>query len=188
MKRIMTILTVIALFTMTAGTASAVGSSATFGWTISNSLVDPNVNTGASTGGVVSLGLWLQCGLGNGMASAEFDLGVSGAMSVLAFTAMNGFLNAGGSTNLLLAVGACPSGPVLAGTVLIFDNAGDICLVPAGNGNNVTVECGTLALIDNYYRGYSNVGAPCEHNGETVLCDFISVDDTSWGAVKSLYR
>ncbi len=184
MKRFMTTVSVLAILAMA---TSAFG--AQFGWTISGDIVaNPDQNSGAPTNTVATLGLWLQCSEGNGMASAEFDLGVSGSMSVLAFTAMNGFLNAGGATNLLLAVGGCPSGPVLAGTILAMDFPGSVCIVPAGNGNNVTVECGTLALVNNNFRGYSNMDAPCESGADINLCEPVSVEDDSWGSIKSLYR
>jgi hypothetical protein len=161
---------------------------AEFGWTISTSSSDPNANTGSASGSVATLYLFLQCGSGNGMASAEFDLCANG-MSVLAFTATNGFLNAGGPTNLLLAVGSCPVGPVAAGLILVLDLEGDICPCPAAaNGNNVTVECGTLALIPNEYRGYSNTGVPCESNPDVVLCTIVAVEEASWGSIKGLYR
>ena len=160
---------------------------AQFGWTISGSAVDANVNTGTATNGVASLFLWLQCAEGNGMASAEFDLCATG-ISVLAFTANPGFLNAGGASNLLLAAAGCPMGPVAAGTILILDLPGNICLCPAAaNGNNVTVECGTLALIDNAYRGYSSIDSPCESVAGN-LCPPTSVEDESWGSIKGLYR
>jgi len=49
---------------------------------------------------------------------------------------MNGFLNAGNPTNLLLAVGGCPGGPLVAGAMLILHFAPvAVCLT----GANVTV-------------------------------------------------
>jgi hypothetical protein len=185
MKRSLTILAALAILV----TASSAFGQAQFGWTISGSSANPDANTGAATNTVATLYLWLQCGTGQGMASAEFDLGTGGSMSVLAFTALNGFLNAGGATNLLLAVGGCPNGPVVAGSVLVLDLPGDVCIVPAAaNGNNVTVECGTLALIANDYRGYANLGPPCDSTPSVTLCDIYAVEDDSWGSIKSLYR
>ena len=183
MKRYLTIVLSLAMLLMA---SSAFG--AGFGWTISGSAVDPNVNTGTATNGVASLYLWLQCGVGNGMASAEFDLCATG-INPLAFTALPPFLNAGGSTNLLMAAGGCPNGPITAGTILVLDFPGSICPCPAAsNGNNVTVECGTLAVIDNEFRGYANLGSPCESTVEADLCTIISVENDSWGAIKGLYR
>ena len=183
MKRFMTTVSVLAILAMA---SSAFG--ATFGWTISGSVTDPDVNTGVATNGVASLYLWLDCGIGNGMASAEFDLCAVG-INPLAFTTMNGFLNAGGATNLLLAVGGCPNGPIVAGSILVLDLPGNICPCPAAaNGNNVTVECATLALVLNDYRGYASVGVPCETNANIPLCEPVSVEDGSWGSIKSLYR
>ena len=117
------------------------------------------------------------------MSAAEFDLVPTG-MTVFGFTPMNGFLNAGGPTNLLLAVGGCPSGPLVAGSMPTFDMPGDICFAPsAANGILGTVDCVTPVpnLWSADWRGYSNLGGPpCE--------DWTAVDDDSWGSIKALYR
>jgi hypothetical protein len=186
MKRFMTILSVLAILAM--GTSAH---AVRFGWTISGSAADPYVNTGTATNGVVNLTLWLVCTDGTlGMASAEFDLVPQGTMSVLAFTALPPFLNAGGATNLLLAVGGCPPGPLPAGTVLILDTPGGVCFgASAANGLITTVECSTLALGDMEYIGYDNSGTgPCMEMAGDNLCDPVSVEDDSWGSIKSLYR
>ncbi len=102
-----------------------------FGWTISASSTDPHKNTavgydGVSApdgesfpNGITELYLWYYCGEGiamtYGLAAAEFDLG--GTIPVLGFTPLNGFLNAGGATQLQLSVGGCPLGPVVAGII-----------------------------------------------------------------------
>ena len=67
-------------------------------------------------GGTSSLYLWFDCGVFNGLSAAEFDLGGSG-IDVVAFTPMNGFLNAGTATAFLLAVGGCPLEYVVAGRI-----------------------------------------------------------------------
>jgi hypothetical protein len=53
------------------------------------------------------------------MTAAEFEL--DGTMTVLAFEPLNGFLNAGTDTHLMLAVGGCPFGPLVAGRILVYD-------------------------------------------------------------------
>ncbi len=163
---------------------------AEFGWTISASSDDPDVSTGTPTMAVISLYLWLQCGEGDGMAAAEMQLLASGGLPIFAFSAMGGFLNAGTATDLLLAVGGCPNGPIVAGYILILDLPGDICIVPsAANGLNVTVECSTLAVVQNRYRGYSNIAGPCESQSDLWLCEGpVSVEDSSWGGIKAMYR
>ena len=174
MRKSTTIVSVVMLLLLA---SAAFGAS--FDWTISGSNTDPDVNTGTATNGVATIYLWLKLAVGNGMASAEFDLCATG-MSVLAFTPGTGFLNAGGSTNLLMAATACPHGPVVAGSILILDLPGEICLCPAAaNGNLVTVECATLALITNTWTGYSNTAIPCESD---------AVESETWGSIKSLYR
>jgi hypothetical protein len=50
------------------------------------------------------------------MAAAECDL-VGNGLSVIDFVPMNGFLSAGSGQRVLIAVGGCPSGPVVAGRI-----------------------------------------------------------------------
>lgn len=182
MKRFLTIFFVLAFAT------SAFGGQ--FGWTLSNSLTDPHANQGTFVSGILTLYLHYYCTTNpTGLASAEFDLASSNpANLVLAFTPMNGFLNAGGASNLLLAVGGCPAGPVAAGSFLISANiAGQYCLTTSTIGNNVSVNCVQLNVYDNDWVGYSNDGSgPC--TSPETLCFTVAVEDASWGAIKSLYR
>jgi hypothetical protein len=107
-----------------AGTGCAPVPFGPYGWTISSSLSNPFVNTGTATGGVNTLYLWFVCsGLSNGLTAAEFN--ISGPpSSIFAFTPMNGFLNAGGTTNLLLAT-PCTLGSVVAGNWVILSLPGE---------------------------------------------------------------
>jgi hypothetical protein len=168
------------------GVPPARGADNRYGWTISNSMTDPLSNTGTATSGVTSLYLWFFCSSTEGMAAAEFDIEASG-MSHLGTTTMNGFLNAGGTSNLLLAVGRCPEGPVVAATLLVLDAPGTLCLVPsAANGVRGTVDCDELrpSLWNVDWIGYSSRGDVCRAG---VLCDS-PLEDQAWGAVKGRYR
>jgi hypothetical protein len=186
MKRFMTIVSVLAVLSL-AGSAFA---EYEYGWTVSNSPTDPLANTGASTPGIVNYYLWFYCSTTDGMSAAEFNGAATGGIIPLAFTATNGFLNAGGATNLLLAVGGCPLGPVSAGFWLCQEiGPGELCIVPAGNGNNVTVDCRTSpAAWDNDVRGFSSVGEPCGVAIADLCLPQVSVEDESWGSIKGLYR
>ncbi len=160
----------------------------TYGWTISSSNIDPLMNSGSVTGGPQSLYLWLDCAAPEGMTAAEFDVQLPPGVLNFGFTTQNGFLNAGGAGNLLLAVGACPTGPVVAGSWTVFNTAaGDYCLVAStGSGTIATVDCDvvTPGVWPITQRGYSTTGtAPCTD----ALC-VIAIEPTTWGGVKSLYR
>ena len=183
MKRFATILVI----PMMLGSAGSVWGGE-FGWTLSASASDPLASTGAPVPGLVNVYLWYYCSNVNGLASAEFD--IAGSAAPLSFTAANGFLNAGGAANLLLAVGGCPSGPVLAGNFLVFDAAGmGFSLCPAAsqaNGLNVSVECVTLEVYENDFIGYTSDGSPPCTSVEN-LC-IIAMDGKSWASVKGLYR
>lgn len=184
MKRFLTILFVVAF------ASSAIAADYEFGWTLSDSATDPWANQGTFASGILNLHLHYFCTTNaTGLASAEFDLAPDNPANIsLAFTPANGFLNAGGAGNLLLAVGGCPFGPVQAGTFLVSSNvAGEYCLAPsAANGLNVSVNCVQLNTSVNAYIGYSNTGtAPCQ--SADVGC-VVAVEAESWGAIKSLYR
>jgi hypothetical protein len=153
-------------------------------WTVSHSSTDPLVNTGFPTDGVDTLFLWLYSS-SEGMAAAEMSLDSLPPGQVIAFNVMNGFLNAGNATNLLLAVGGCPSGPVVAGSILILHFAPlAICL----GGANVTVDCSSEPQAwPHDWVGYSDVGLPPCSSGRSG-CGVTSVKDVSWGRIKGIYR
>jgi hypothetical protein len=157
---------------------------------ISGSITDPYVNTGLPTGGALVLYLWYLADWQDGLSAAEFDL--TGSIQVDSFLALNGFLNTGGATNLLLAVGGCPRGPLVAGQILAEDIAGgELCLGPSSaNGDNVSVDCGSAGFMRhaNLWTGYSSLGGnPCTNMPDPYVC-WVSVEGASWGGVKALYR
>lgn len=165
-----------------------------YGWTISDSAVDPFVNTGAPNGTVDNQYLWFFCSTAQGLSAADFALTTDppGAYSILGFNTSNGFLNAGSATDLLLAVGGCPTGPVLAGSWLVLHNsAGSMCLTNGATyPTPVAVDCDPAPLAHECdYIGYDDNGSPCQHfvTG-SALCQTTSVDGESWGSIKSLYR
>ena len=96
--------------------------------------------------GLFTYELWLDCCRGgnpDGVASAELDLvSSSPSNSVLSFTPRNGFVNAGGPTDLRLTVSGCPCGPVLVGEILMLvTEPGSLCLGPSVNGVLATSSC-----------------------------------------------
>lgn len=132
-----------------------------YGWRVSASAADPFVNTASPSPGLGNLYLWLECAIPDGWGAAEFD--VSGPLPVLSFTPMNGALNAGTATELLLAVGGCPGGPFLAGSFLVDDPGagGNLCLVESSaHGWNVTVDCTGSTTYPNAVTGFASDGSP----------------------------
>jgi hypothetical protein len=122
----------------TCGTVSTCTKSLDYLWTLSTSDTDPFVNTGPLPP-QGCLYLWFVCTSQGGLAAAAFDL--VGDLNILGFIPMNGFLDVFPQPpeQFVLAVPGCPSGPVVAGKVL-------------------------------------------------VTMDPVSVESTSFGKVKSLYR
>jgi hypothetical protein len=155
-----------------------------YSWTISHSSTDPLINSGSPTGSVDTLFLWFFCSH-EGMSAAEMDLNSVPLGQVLAFNSMNGYLNAGNATHLLLAVGGCPFAPVVAGSILTLHFAPlALCL----EGANVTVDCSPNPLAwPHGRRGYADLGLPLCLSDTEILCA-VSVEQSSWGSIKSLYR
>ena len=181
MKKILTIVFATLLVSSSAFAAD-------YGWSISASSTDPDINSGSiAPGAPANTYLWLNCSPVDGISAVEADVQATGLL-YLSFTPLNGVLNAGAATALLLAVGGCPTAPFLAGSisVLNFGSGGDICLVPsAANGTNASVDCDPInpQLSDNAIAGFSTSGGGCV----TMDCT-TSVEPTSWSEVKGLYR
>jgi hypothetical protein len=194
MKRLATFGAALGLLVV-AGAARAEGPP--YGWSISASSTDPFVNATPFVTGIKTVYLWFVCSTPapagpGGMAAAEFGLcSSSSANVILATTAQNGFLNAGSSTQILLAVGGCPTGPVRAANILMLDNVpGKVCICPsAANNLQATVDCSPNPQAwDIGWVGLDQgLAAPCVL--EDANCTKpVSVEESSWGAIKSLYR
>ncbi|GJM43710.1 MAG: hypothetical protein DHS20C21_05520 [Gemmatimonadota bacterium] len=186
MKRILTIVSVLSIVMASSAMAED------YGWSLSFSDTDPNVqaaNVPATT--PHSVYLWMACTQADGMSAAEFSAVFPAGFFGHGFTPLNGVLNAGDANNLLLAVGGCPVGPFLAGQFgpyLDFTGAGGAwCLVASPTGNNVTVDCDPVSPVAN-----ANAIVGCATNGNvacnTGACGTVSVEDSSWGSIKTLYR
>jgi hypothetical protein len=183
MKRFLTIVSALCLCAMMATSAFAQGPQ--YGWTVSHSSTDPLVNSGLPNGSTDNLFLWFYCST-EGMSAAEFDVVSLPPGNVLAFNPMNGYLNAGNATHLLLAVGGCPSAPVVAGSILILHFAPlAVCL----EGARVTVDCSPNPQAwPSDVKGYADAGLPLCLSDSAGLCTPVSVEESSWGSIKSLYR
>jgi len=188
MKRLLTILTAVALLALPAASLADNLPGNPYGWTVSNSSSDPLSNTGAIVG--LTAYLWFYCAnppgsLQDGMSAAEFDIATVNGVHLATIT-QNGYLNAGGTTNLLLAVGGCPGGPVVAANLLIQTLVApvSVSLVPsAANGNKVVVDCSAApSAWPMDWIGFNNEGKG------NLGCKEVSVESSSWGTIKGLYR
>ena len=191
------VLATVAILAAVLMASSAFAESEPYTWTISGDSTNPFANTGSFLPGLQTLYVWLACcnlpdPLMDGMSAAEFGLfSTNPANVILAMTPMNGFLNAGSPTEPLLAVGGCPCGPVAAASMLVLSNApGQICFrASSATGTKGTVDCEpNPSLYAMAWIGFSDDGAaPCTKG---VICkeDPTSVEDSSFGKVKALYR
>ncbi len=185
MKRFLTIAFATCLFATSAPAQSVI-----YGWTISSSASNPFENTGPVGTGVVSMYLWYACNEGYpGMAAAEMTLSTNAGNAILAFVTANGFLNAGSATSLLLAVGGCPPAPINAGSFLVSKNTPlDMCFINPAAERTVDCEPNPNPWFHDWV-GYSETGTPCYFFAAlSGFCGTVSVEDASWGSIKSLYR
>lgn len=163
---------------------------ADYGWMLSASAVDPHQNEAEALSDAAALHLWLECATGDGVSAAAFSLQPPPGVTVLAFAPRSGFLNGGSSQDLELAVGACPTGPVLAGTWTLFGSgAGSYCLTPCpGNSVVATVDCDPVSPEIHASRqvGFGVGEAPACDEGSP--CAVTPVTIAGWGRLKSLYR
>jgi hypothetical protein len=169
---------------------------APYTWTISADPFDPYQNTTPFVPGLRTFYLHYACSTPpptgpGGAAAAEFGVyNTNLANSVVGFIPLAGFLNAGTPTELLLAIAGCPDGPRRAGNLLTLNAIeGQYCFRPSANGVMGTVDCSPnpdLWPMD--FIGLSHgAGSPC-FAGTGDCTKPISVEETSWGKVKTLYR
>ncbi|MBZ0267936.1 hypothetical protein K8I85_07260 [bacterium] len=187
MKRILTIVSVLSLVLAAGAMAEP------YGWTVSLSSTDPDVNSGPAGGGftTTTFYLWLKCStdpLPGGAAAAGMTATVAGGAFPGGFNNEAFVLNAGDGTNLQLAIGGCPAGPIVVGNWghLNTDGSGiSVCLEAGG----LTVDCDQITPTE---YPHASIGAttiagdaPCVV-GE--LCPVVSNEEASWGSIKGLYR
>ena len=94
----------------------------TYEWSISASSTDPFVHTAPIPVMIATYYLWYVChnpGQVAGISTAEFRIESSGVVHVGTIP-RDGFLNAGSTADLILAVAACPAGPILAADLLVL--------------------------------------------------------------------
>lgn len=164
-------------------------------WLISDSQTNPLSNFGNPATYRV-LYLWFWCDTENGLSGATMDLSVPPGTTVEGFYPMNGFVNAGGATDLLVGDVMCRQGPVVVGHwVTFWDGPGNYCLVPSSwSGKLEAAHCEDAPPY--YYPirqvGFS-VGVPepiCYDQIAASLSCMATVGngESSWGRTKSLYR
>lgn len=197
MKRCMTMMAVVAALALPLN-AHAGGGTGYYEWFLSfNDTLDQP--TGPDPSGIVSIYLWFSQGCnpaleGAGMSAAEFKAFANGPWAILAFNTANGFLNAGGPEDLLLAVGGCPTGPVVAGSFLVnASGAGGMRLGPSSLGGARTVDCATNPTAWDWptfvrFRGCQSTGSATAIQDWGNGCTVDAVEENSWGSIKSLYR
>jgi hypothetical protein len=198
MKKV-TRLAIACVLTLAASTAAlAGGGTGRYEWRISFSNSDPYAQTGADFASFGNLYLWvIGCNsvpAGPGLASAEFDVVATG-WTVVGFAPANGFLNAGGPSDPLLAVGGCPAGPVIAGSWTVLGTAGKMSLKESVRSSTcATVDCdGVTPQLWSWPDEMLVAGAISAGQAGIVNtwgngCGADPVDASSWGSVKSLYR
>ncbi|HMB71584.1 MAG TPA: hypothetical protein VKU85_19900 [bacterium] len=187
MKALMTIAACVFL------TAVAAPAQNYYGWTISNSTTDPLSNSGPIAPGPSAfsgnLYLWFACNSGDGAIGAEFAVEERrGAGLPTAFSPAFPILNPPPLPDVLILF-PCSNAPVLAGVFSVGADAFvpdiELCIVQSSNGLNVTVDCNGVAWPNTSVGFAKTGGGTCVEE----LCQMpVSVDRSSWGRMKGLYR
>ena len=181
-----------------AASAFAGAGTGKYEWKASFSSTNPDSQVSPALTGPTPVYLWfLGCNTivtGAGMTAAEMDAVLTG-WTQFGFSPSNGYLNAGGALDLLLAVGSCPEGPVVAGQWTVFGASGKLRM---GNsvrsGTASTVDCDPVSPLQYFWPGETRfVGCGTADMAGTLEdwgngCTADPVDNTSWGSVKALYR
>jgi hypothetical protein len=162
-------------------------------FSISASSSDPHVNTSSPAGGIRNLYLWLVC-TDEGLSAFEGD--VTGSLTVYGFNPLNGVLNAGGATNLLMAVPGCPVGAdvdFLLGYWVVMDTGGTICLGPsAANDIFGAVDCGDpgpTLIEDPEVTGFASDGSsPCSVGENGCVGEGFLLGGSGWGSIRTEYE
>ncbi len=172
----------LALAVLVAGSLPA---RAGYEFSLSASDTDPNIHTASPSGGLRSVYLWLACS-DDGIAA--FETGVSGTLPVFGFTPLNGVMNAGNATDLLLAVPGCPDSLVL-GSFAVWDSGGTLCLAPSGNGWIAAVDCDPVdpeEHADPAVVGFATDGSiPCAVGSNGCVGDGYLLDESGGGSIGS---
>jgi hypothetical protein len=158
-------------------------------WAISASIDDPWVNEVPPTGvPQYQLFLWLTCASA-GVSGAEFGLEIESGV-ILAGGGCCGFSGYYDFIGWILEATGCPSAPAYAGQVIVWDAELDGFRLgfttAAITGRNVTLDCESPPQAhENAWVGFASDGGPAPRSG---ACGPVSVEGSTWGRVKSLYR
>jgi hypothetical protein len=167
-----------------------------FGWSLSASNTQPDVNTAPPTPGVFSIYLWLACTVSDAVSAVAFH--PTGTLQVLAFTPASppdvAIWNVGECGDLVLAICGCPEAPLLVGEILVLDPVGiggTLCLGDASCTGSGTVNCSRSATAHSYaVVGFASDGSqPCIIGScDPVVSASEDRELTTWGRVKAIYR
>lgn len=180
MKRILTIVSVLSLVLASGAMAEP------YGWSLSFSSTDPDVNAGAALPGFGTVYLWLRCTTDvdpGGAAAYGAHVSATGGAFIAGFTPSAGVLNAGNATDLLLAVGGCPTIATVIGSFTVVGGVTDLCME-----NAITVDCDLITPTE-----YASAVIGASAGGGVVCvtgtqCEPVSTEESSWGSIKGLYR
>lgn len=200
--------TIVALLLLLVAPSGVLAQSGYYGWSISASNTNPFDNNPPNPGaGAPFLYLWYLGGCypgppgSEGVSAAEFRIVSANCnWSVLAFTPMNGFLNASTDTpgatgfDLLLATACTSTSAIVAGSIIMSAD-GSPGKVGLGLSNLNGIASGVDCVLFQEqpwpakmrFVGYAtqDAGAPQDHGND---CTTTSVNAETWGKVKSLYH
>jgi hypothetical protein len=161
-----------------------------YGWTVSASSQDPLLNTAPALNDVATYYLWYVCALGGSetWCAAEFGLSYDGPVPFGAgVTPINGFLNAGTATNLLIA-GGHTYGRIIVALLSVISLPGTISFTASDAGLIYGVDCQQGNLLWPIEWVGLGLDAPAPFGGTLCEDNPIATRLSSWGRIKGLYR
>jgi hypothetical protein len=186
MKRFLTIVAALSICVLASSTAMA---QLQYGWTVSNSTTDPFSYSGAPS--AAQLRLWFACSVGDGMSAAELFIRATPPNSVGSVSTVGQYLavyDPDTDRNHILLACPCTNAPARAANLNTHpddDPQPDIvsvCIVSVA-----TVNCPADIEMQSDRHGYNDTGLPDCPEDQFTNCT-TSVEETSWGEIKSLYR
>ena len=177
------------------GVVRASAGDSVVGWTLSESATDPFVNVGTATPDTSLIYLWLYCTQDtSGVAAAELGVAAGGSQFFVGFVPADSTITNSSSEpdEVDLSFSNCPRGALLVGHFLLWNPgnlAFDLCITP-NSTEFASYGCDAPSVPQEIaYIGYSTFKVPCFNDEDFYEgCQPpLSVDTSSWGAVKARY-
>jgi len=187
------ILVTMSLLCATLGSTVGARAEELYGWSISASDTDPFENVATPQTGLFSLYIWVTCIQSEVLNVGGFGFEGSLADAIVGVVALPGFgvVQTSDPLEIGIAADCTTDAPAPTAEVFVFDGTGKggtLCLVGTSMPASQSCNCDAPfpMCFENAVTGFSSDGSdPCVVGSCTPP---ISVDASTWGSLKALYR